>query len=37
MELDVNALQLLEETEPETALWPCTITCGITCSSITEW
>ncbi|MEH0972344.1 ALQxL family class IV lanthipeptide [Micromonospora sp. CPCC 205546] len=27
MELDVNALQLLEEREPETALYPCTYTC----------
>lgn len=34
MELDVNALQMLEETEPEAALYACTITCtnGITCT-----
>ncbi|MEU4569891.1 ALQxL family class IV lanthipeptide [Micromonospora sp. NPDC023956] len=31
MELDVNALQLLEEVESETALWPCTVTCEISC------
>lgn len=31
MELDVNALQLLEESEAETALWPCTVTCTVSC------
>jgi hypothetical protein len=33
MELDVNALQMLEETDPEIGLWPCTLTCTISC----EW
>ncbi|WP_374205864.1 ALQxL family class IV lanthipeptide [Crossiella sp. S99.2] len=26
MEFDVNALQVLEETETELSLWPCRIT-----------
>ncbi len=28
---DVYALQLLEESESETGLWPCTKTCEISC------
>ncbi|WP_412738665.1 ALQxL family class IV lanthipeptide [Krasilnikovia sp. MM14-A1259] len=31
MELDIDALQRLEENEPEVALWPCTVTCRISC------
>jgi len=31
MELDIDALQLLEEDESEVALWPCTVTCTISC------
>jgi hypothetical protein len=31
VELDVNALQLLEERDAQTALWPCTVTCTISC------
>ncbi|MEO3930832.1 ALQxL family class IV lanthipeptide [Micromonosporaceae bacterium B7E4] len=27
MELDVNALQVLPEAEPEVGLWPCAPTC----------
>lgn len=28
MEMDIRALQALEESEPETGLWPCTETCS---------
>lgn len=31
MELDVTALQSLEESDPEVGLWPCTHTCTSTC------
>ncbi|MDT5030919.1 MAG: hypothetical protein QOC94_1090 [Actinoplanes sp.] len=32
MEIDVNALQELQEAEPEAGLYPCTgITCDWTC------
>jgi hypothetical protein len=31
MEIDIDALQLLPETEAETGLFPCTVTCAVTC------
>lgn len=31
MELDIEALQLLEEAEPDTGLFPCASTCAVTC------
>ncbi|MBP2054325.1 hypothetical protein J2Z21_007328 [Streptomyces griseochromogenes] len=33
MEFDVNALQHLQEEEPETGLYPCTWTCPWTSTS----
>jgi hypothetical protein len=37
MELDVSALQVLVEAEAdaEVGLWPCTVTCTITCGGLT--
>ncbi len=31
MEIDVDALQVLPEEDPEVGLWPCTKTCTISC------
>lgn len=38
MELDVNALQSLQESEEERGLWPCSRTCGggYTCGETCE-